>query len=199
MNRALHSRQRGFTLIEIMLTFCILILIIGIGALSLSSQSSKKKITEPALELTSLARQGMQMAITNRRPFVLAINENSVSLQNFSRKSNSFGSFSFNDDIDEGSGKIQSFELPEGMRFMVRGWEDKYFRIPGEVRDDGEETYFWVFESSGICEPIGVKLISEVEGYEGMITMDFNPLTAQTQETLTKTTVLGAENIDELE
>ena len=199
MNRALQSRQRGFTLIEIMLTFCILILIIGIGALSLSSQSSKKKITEPALELTSLARQGMQMAITNRRPFVLAINENSVSLQNFSRKSNSFGSFSFNDDIDEGSGKIQSFELPEGMGFMVRGWEDKYFRIPGEVRDDGEETYFWVFESSGICEPIGVKLISEVEGYEGMITMDFNPLTAQTQETLTKTTVLGAENIDELE
>ena len=199
MNRALQSRQRGFTLIEIMLTFCILILIIGIGALSLSSQSSKKKITEPALELTSLARQGMQMAITNRRPFVLAINENSVSLQNFSRKSNSFGSFSFNDDIDEGSDKIQSFELPKGMRFMVRGWEDKYFRIPGEVRDDGEETYFWVFESSGICEPIGVKLISEVEGYEGMITMDFNPLTAQTQETLTKTTVLGAENIDELE
>ena len=199
MNRALQSRQRGFTLIEIMLTFCILILIIGIGALSLSSQSSKKKITEPALELTSLARQGMQMAITNRRPFVLAINENSVSLQNFSRKSNSFGSFSFNDDIDQGSGKIQSFELPEGMRFMVRGWEDKYFRIPGEVRDDGEETYFWVFESSGICEPIGVKLISEVEGYEGMITMDFNPLTAQTQETLTKTTVLGAENIDELQ
>ena len=199
MNRALQGRKRGFTLIEIMLSFCILILIIGIGALSLSSQSSKKRITEPALELTSLARQGMQMAITNRRPFVLAINENSVSLQNFSRKSNSFGSFSFNDDIDQGSGKIQSFELPEGMRFMVRGWEDKYFRIPGEVRDDGEETYFWVFESSGICEPIGVKLISEVEGYEGMITMDFNPLTAQTQETLTKTTVLGAENIDELE
>ena len=199
MNRALQSRQRGFTLIEIMLTFCILILIIGIGALSLSSQSSKKKITEPALELTSLARQGMQMAITNRRPFVLAINENSVSLQNFSRNSNSFGSFSFNDDIDQGSGKIQSFELPEGMRFMVRGWEDKYFRIPGEVRDDGEETYFWVFDSSGICEPIGVKLISEVEGNEGKITMDFNPLTAQTQETLTKTTVLGAENIDELE
>ena len=199
MNKAFQGRQSGFTLIEIMLTFCILILIIGIGALSLSSQSSKKRITEPALELTSLARQGMQMAITNRRPFVLAINENSVSLQNFSRKSNSFGSFSFNDDIDQGSGKIQSFELPEGMRFMVRGWEDKYFRIPGEVRDDGEETYFWVFESSGICEPIGVKLISEVEGYEGMITMDFNPLTAQTQETLTKTTVLGAENIDELQ
>lgn len=197
MNQALHRSQRGFTLIEIMLTFCILILVIGIGALSLSSQTSKKKISEQAIELTSLARQGMQMAITNRRPFVLAIGENSVALQNYNRRSNSFGSFA--SDIDEESGIIQSFELPEGMRFMVRGWEDKYFRKPEEVRDDNEERYFWVFESSGICEPIGVKLISEVEGYEGMITMDFNPLTAQTQETLTKTTVLGADNIDELE
>ena len=133
MNKVFKGRQSGFTLIEIMLTFCILILIIGIGALSLSSQSSKKKITEPALELTSLARQGMQMAITNRRPFVLAISENSVSLQNFSRRSNSFGSFSLNDDIEEGSGKIQSFELPEGMRFMVRGWEDKYFSHLSQV------------------------------------------------------------------
>ena len=86
MNQALHRSQRGFTLIEIMLTFCILILIIGIGALSLSSQTSKKKLSEPAIELTSLARQGMQMAITNRRPFVLAIGENSVALQNYNRR-----------------------------------------------------------------------------------------------------------------
>ena len=94
------------------------------------------------------------------------------------------------------------FKVSNCLKECVLWLEDgkiNIFRIPGEVRDDGEETYFWVFESSGICEPIGVKLISEVEGYEGMITMDFNPLTAQTQETLTKTTVLGAENIDELE
>ena len=52
------------------------------------------------------------MAITNRRPFVLAIGENSVALQNYNRRSNSFGSFA--SDIDE-SGIIQSFELPEGM------------------------------------------------------------------------------------
>jgi hypothetical protein len=44
-----------------------------------------------------------------------------------------------------------------------------------------------------------VKLISEVQGLEGMVTMNFNPLTAQTQEPLSKTTVLGADNIDELE
>ena len=113
MNKAFQGRQSGFTLIEIMLTFCILILIIGIGALSLSSQSSKKKITEPALELTSLARQGMQMAITNRRPFVLAISENSVSLQNFSRRSNSFGSFSLNDDLEEGQEKFKVLNCPK--------------------------------------------------------------------------------------
>ena len=197
MNQALHRSQRGFTLIEIMLTFLYSYFSYWNRCSFIKFTNIQKKISEPAIELTSLARQGMQMAITNRRPFVLAIGENSVALQNYNRRSNSFGSFA--SDIDEESGIIQSFELPEGMRFMVRGWEDKYFRKPEEVRDDNEERYFWVFESSGICEPIGVKLISEVEGYEGMITMDFNPLTAQTQETLTKTTVLGADNIDELE
>ena len=197
MKKAIYLRHRGFTLIEIMLTFCILILVIGIGALSLGAQSSKKKVVEPAIELTSLARRGMTMAITNRRPYVLAIGENTVALQNANVRSNSFGSFF--DDFADNPGVIQSFELPEGMRFLVRGWEDKFFRVPEEVRDDGEETYFWVFESSGICEPIGVKLISDVEGLEGMVTMSFNPLTAQTQEPLSKTTVLGVDNIDELE
>jgi hypothetical protein len=180
-----------------MLVFCLLILIIGIGALSMGAQSSKKKVVEPAIEFKSLARRGMTMAITNRRPYVLAIGENSVALQNANVRSNSFGSFS--DDFSDDSKAIQEFKLPEGMRFLVRGWEDKFFRVPEEVRDDGEETYFWVFESSGICEPIGVKLISEIEGLEGMVTMNFNPLTAQTQEPLSKTTVLGADNIDELE
>ena len=197
MKNLANSRERAFTLIEIMLVFCLLILIIGIGALSMGAQSSKKKVVEPAIELKSLARRGMTMAITNRRPYVLAIGENSAALQNFSVRSNSFGSFS--DDFSDDSQAIQEFELPEGMCFLVRGWEDKFFRVPEEVRDDGEETYFWVFESSGICEPIGVKLISEVEGLEGMVTMNFNPLTAQTQEPLSKTTVLGADNIDELE
>ena len=197
MKNSANSRERAFTLIEIMLVFCLLILIIGIGALSMGAQSSKKKVVEPAIEFKSLARRGMTMAITNRRPYVLAIGENSVALQNANVRSNSFGSFS--DDFSDESKPIQKFELPEGMRFLVRGWEDKFFRVPEEVRDDGEETYFWVFESSGICEPIGVKLISEVQGLEGMVTMNFNPLTAQTQEPLSKTTVLGADNIDELE
>jgi type II secretory pathway pseudopilin PulG len=197
MKNSANSRERAFTLIEIMLVFCLLILIIGIGALSMGAQSSKKKVVEPAIEFKSLARRGMTMAITNRRPYVLAIGENSVALQNANVRSNSFGSFS--DDFSDDSKAIQEFKLPEGMRFLVRGWEDKFFRVPEEVRDDGEETYFWVFESSGICEPIGVKLISEIEGLEGMVTMNFNPLTAQTQEPLSKTTVLGADNIDELE
>ncbi|RZO12079.1 MAG: hypothetical protein EVB09_12450 [Verrucomicrobiaceae bacterium] len=191
-----RSSMRGFTLIEILVGFCLLFLIIGVGAYSLSAQSAKKKIVEPANELQSLARRGMQMAITNRRPFVLAISENSVALQESRIRSGSIGSI-FDDGPEKGV--IDSFELPEFMKFLVRSWEDKYFRPPEEVRDDDEEVYRWVFESSGICEPLGIKLICEEEGSEGMLTMEFNPLTAQIQEPLNKTIVLGAENIDELE
>ena len=191
-----RSSMRGFTLIEILVGFCLLFLIIGVGAYSLSAQSAKKKIVEPATELQSLARRGMQMAITNRRPFVLAISENSIALQESRIRSGSIG-IAFDDGPEPGV--IDSFELPEFMRFLVRSWEDKYFRPPEEVRSDDEEVYRWIFESSGICEPLGIKLICEEEGSEGMLTMEFNPLTAQIQEPLNKTIVLGAENIDELE
>jgi len=196
MKALTRSSMRGFTLIEILVGFCLLFLIIGVGAYSLSAQSAKKKIVEPANELQSLARRGMQMAITNRRPFVLAISENSVALQESRIRSGSIGSI-----FDDGPepGVIDSFELPEFMRFLVRSWEDKYFRSPEEILSDDEEVYRWVFESSGICEPLGIKLICEEEGSEGMLTMEFNPLTAQIQEPLNKTIVLGAENIDELE
>ena len=191
-----RSSMRGFTLIEILVGFCLLFLIIGVGAYSLSAQSAKKKIVEPATELQSLARRGMQMAITNRRPFVLAISENSIVLQESRIRSGSIG-IVFDDGPEPGV--IDSFELPEFMRFLVRSWEDKYFRPPEEVRSDDEEVYRWIFESSGICEPLGIKLICEEEGSEGMLTMEFNPLTAQIQEPLNKTIVLGVENIDELE
>ncbi len=196
MKALTRSSMRGFTLIEILVGFCLLFLIIGVGAYSLSAQSAKKKIVEPAIELQSLARRGMQMAITNRRPFVLAISENSIVLQESRIRSGSIG-IVFDDGPEPGV--IDSFELPEFMRFLVRSWEDKYFRPPEEVRSDDEEVYRWVFESSGICEPLGIKLICEEEGSEGMLTMEFNPLTAQIQEPLNKTIVLGAENIDELE
>jgi len=196
MKALTRSSMRGFTLIEILVGFCLLFLIIGVGAYSLSAQSAKKKIVEPAIELQSLARRGMQMAITNRRPFVLAISENSIVLQESRIRSGSIG-IVFDDGPEPGV--IDSFELPEFMRFLVRSWEDKYFRPPEEVRSDDEEVYRWIFESSGICEPLGIKLICEEEGSEGMLTMEFNPLTAQIQEPLNKTIVLGAENIDELE
>ena len=196
MKALTRSSMRGFTLIEILVGFCLLFLIIGVGAYSLSAQSAKKKIVEPATELQSLARRGMQMAITNRRPFVLAISENSIVLQESRIRSGSIG-IVFDDGPEPGVN--DSFELPEFMRFLVRSWEDKYFRPPEEVRSDDEEVYRWIFESSGICEPLGIKLICEEEGSEGMLTMEFNPLTAQIQEPLNKTIVLGAENIDELE
>ena len=91
MKALTRSSMRGFTLIEILVGFCLLFLIIGVGAYSLSAQSAKKKIVEPATELQSLARRGMQMAITNRRPFVLAISENSIVLQESRIRSGSIG------------------------------------------------------------------------------------------------------------
>ena len=65
---------------------------------------------------------------------------------------------------------IGSYQLDELMRLEVRRWGEKHFRKP-----EGDA---WVFESSGICEPIGIKFIHQ----KGFIEMEFNPLTAKVQD-----------------
>ena len=68
------------------------------------------------------------------------------------------------------SGMLGAYQLDELMTLEVRRWGEKYFRKP-----EGDA---WVFEPSGICEPIGIKLIHD----KGFIEMEFNPLTAKIQD-----------------
>jgi type II secretory pathway pseudopilin PulG len=180
MRTAAQSNGRGFTLIEVLVSFFLLMLIIGVGALSLSAQSDKKKLVEPASEFKALARKGLQLAISNRRPFAIALREDGFALGEANiRVDNEFPG---SDDDEGSSSTIKNYQLDDDMRLEVRRWGDKHFRPP-----DGDS---WVFEASGICEPLSVRLYHPA----GVIEMEFNPLTAKVAE---QSLVLGEENIDD--
>lgn len=168
----------GFTLIEVVISFVLIVLIIGVGVLSLATESARKQITKPAGELKKYARRGLQMAINQRRAFAIQLTPDSFALREGSMDTagedgiDRFSSDSFDESIgDESpSGMLGAYQLDELMTLEVRRWGEKYFRKP-----EGDA---WVFEPSGICEPIGIKLIHE----KGFIEMEFNPLTAKIQE-----------------
>ncbi len=168
----------GFTLIEVVVSFVLIILIIGVGVLSLATESARKQITKPAGELKKYARRGLQMAINKRRSFAIQLTPDSFALREGSRDSAREGDLEFGSsgDFDElageedPSGMLGAYQLDELMSLEVRRWGEKYFRKP-----EGDA---WVFDPSGICEPIGIKLIHQ----KGFIEMEFNPLTAKVQD-----------------
>ena len=161
----------GFTLIEIVVSFVLIVLIIGVGVLSLTTESARKQITKPASELKKYARRGLQMAINNRRSFAIELTPDSFALREGTGVANpgeDFDRFSGEEDVT--AGMLGSYQLDDLMRLEVRRWGEKYFRKP--------EADAWVFEPSGICEPIHIKLIHQ----KGFIEMEFNPLTAKVQD-----------------
>lgn len=178
LTKRYQRSSAGFTLIEVVISFVLIVLIIGVGVLSLATESARKQITKPAGELKKYARRGLQMAINQRRAFAIQLTPDSFALREGSMDTvgedgiDRFSSDSFDESIgDESpSGMLGAYQLDELMTLEVRRWGEKYFRKP-----EGDA---WVFEPSGICEPIGIKLIHE----KGFIEMEFNPLTAKIQE-----------------
>ena len=178
LTKRYQRSSAGFTLIEVVVSFVLIVLIIGVGVLSLATESARKQITKPAGELKKYARRGLQMAINQRRAFAIQLTPDSFALREGSMDTagedgiDRFSRDSFDESIgDEAlSGMLGAYQLDELMTLEVRRWGEKYFRKP-----EGDA---WVFEPSGICEPIGIKLIHE----KGFIEMEFNPLTAKIQE-----------------
>ena len=190
MKQQTDNRRGAFTLLEVLVSFVLLMLIISVGALSLSAQSNKKKLVEPATELKVYARKALQLAINNRRSFGVHLTVRGFTLREAFVKNkedeDTFSQFAPLFDEPEESDiepVLESYELDDDMRLEVRRWGEKHFREP-------EEHDTWIFEPSGICEPLAIKLISP----DGKVEMEFNPLTAKIAD---QSLVLGAEYIDD--
>lgn len=169
--------KSAFTLLEVVIVFVLIIVITGAGVLSLNTVSAEKKIVKPANSTKSMAREALRLAIKNRHSYAISLKEDSVTLRKGTgtvteqdQQDPSFAPLFGEEEAEDTSGVVDSLELGDDLRLEVRRWNEKYFREPeGDV---------WVFEPSGICEPLAIKLIHK----NGYIEMEFNPLTAKIQD-----------------
>ncbi len=166
----------GFTLIEIIVVILLIITIIGIGILSLTAEGTRKQIEEPAADLKVLARRALTSAINERHAFAIHFTVDSFSLREGSgavavEEAEADPRFAalYDEQRTNAGGVVEAHKL-ENLTVEVRRWGEKHFRAPMEEGGD-----YWVFEPSGICEPIGVRLLHR----EGSIEMHFNPLSAK--------------------
>lgn len=71
--------------------------------------------------------------------------------------------------IEEGLRYFQEYTFPEGVRVSVRFWNDTEW-----LSLEGSEYRRWIFQPSGMCEPMRVR----VEADESFFEIEFHPLTA---------------------
>ncbi|HUF62806.1 MAG TPA: type II secretion system protein [Verrucomicrobiales bacterium] len=170
------ARSAGFTLIEIVVTLFIVLIILGTAVFSIDTVMKESRLQKESTAIKLAARKSLRTALAERRSFTITfrptyftvaptypdrVPEEVLAAQ---RRRGSRGRQV--EEVLPPGGVRHDFE--EGMVLQVRRWGEMNWRLPGELGDR------WVFEPSGICEPISVRLNHETSYVE----LTFNPLTA---------------------
>lgn len=180
MRSALRQRQRqrqrqrppaaGFTLIEIVITLSIIALLLGMTVLTINSVSSERQLRTPAEVLKDFAKQARMFAIVEQRPHQVLITPRSLRLQSSGQSLNE-DYINIKGEVAEDIPAIKRYDLEEDTRMLIRRWNEAEWR---PVKADS-----WVFEHSGICEPLSIRFERVTDG--SYLELTFNALTANVE------------------
>lgn len=166
-------RTRGFTLVEIVISIFIVVLLLGMVVLSVHTFSDQRRLREVSSSLMDYAKQARSKAVLERRAFQIAFQPTHFAVQGMRQVTDeefAMGSLFLVEGEAARAEELARFEIPEDMTLEILRWNtDKWQPAPGHA---------WVFEQSGICEPLSIRINSPA----GYIAMRFNPLTANVEE-----------------
>lgn len=168
------------TLLEVVIALSLVALIVGIGVIKYEDGSEERAIRQGASRIEAMASRAHAMSILHQKPFWLRFEEGRVILA---------GADINTPVADEGERsdlKWDSLERPESREVIydeyateallsVNRWgtaEDEWLE-PNE-----DEQLTWQFQSTGLCEPVGIRL--EVE--DSWVIMRMHPLTARVED-----------------
>ncbi|MGB8354688.1 MAG: prepilin-type N-terminal cleavage/methylation domain-containing protein [Chthoniobacteraceae bacterium] len=155
----IHRRRAGgFTLLEMSLVLFILLLIAGVAIPLTSGLIAEERLRQHARELLLYARTARRLAVTENRPYEIHFAEKAFLLEPYLTSENRQG------DV------VSNHTLASDTSYSVQRWGEKEFGKP-----DDES---WIFQPSGICEPIRVHFQND----KNWIEFGFNPLTGRAQE-----------------
>jgi prepilin-type N-terminal cleavage/methylation domain-containing protein len=146
-------RARGFTLLEIMISICILLVILGLAVPSLSGVLADKRLRHSMNEFNDLVRQAQERSVAEHRAYLIVWSEKEVLLR------------------PEAFGKEEEIK-PAAQLALAKG-ESLVLSLPSALAKDLAAE--WIFWPSGTCEPAIVKF----RGANGSWAANYSPLTAR--------------------
>ena len=199
-----HSRSRGFTLVEIVIALTIVAVLAAATVPMLKGFREERLAREPVTALVRLAREARMRAMTEKRPYQVAfygsgftasryfnpylqlaeLNEFLETGQNLPEEQPTFEK----NDLDNGGSVTKTterplappapkydehwtekYEMPQDMKYAIQFWYDLE-----PLYVEGESVKLWVFQPSGICQPLKV----HIEGTSSTFDIEFAALTA---------------------
>jgi type II secretion system protein H len=151
--RQFPTRPRGYTLIEIALVLAIMVMVVGAAIPFSSGFMREQRLRDVIRELLILATTARTEAMTTGRATGVVFGKSGFGL--------------LRPGAEEPSDNCL---VPRGMSYLIRP-----FGSEKSAKPDGQT---WIFQPSGLCEPITFRL----EEGDAWIEVAFDPLTASIGE-----------------
>ena len=146
-------RARGFTLLEVMISICILLVILGLAVPSLTGVLADKRLRHSLNEFNDLVRQAQERSVTEHRAYLMVWDDKGVQLR------------------PEAFAKGE--EVKATAELALAKGEALVLSLPSALTKDPPAE--WIFWPAGNCEPATVKF----SGANGEWTANYSPLTAR--------------------
>jgi prepilin-type N-terminal cleavage/methylation domain-containing protein len=171
--------RAGMTLLEVVIALSLVALIVGIGAVKYADGAEERALRTSAGKIEAMASRGHAMSILHQKPFWLRFEEGRVVLAGADVKAAPVeGDEPYipdPEDFDESPSMETVYDEFQSEVFLsLRRWgspEDAW------IEPDEDTSVTWQFQSTGLCEPVGIRLVSG----ESWIEMHMHPLTARVE------------------
>ena len=162
-----RGSMAGFTLIELMVGLGIVFILLGVGTHAGRFWAAEQALHKPMDKLKEFAKRACHLAIAEQRDWEIVINARSIEMRPKQAASEADQRF-----LDAADTKLErkpggeSVTFEPDIRLAIRRFGEEKWQNP---RPD-----HWVFQHSGICEPIHFRVEREGRALE----VTFDPLTA---------------------
>lgn len=192
----------GFTLVELVIAFSVLVILAGIAVPAIDSAQREKLAREPVDALYGMAREVRLRAMQERRPYQVVFDGTGFRAarlfqpyggrEEFEQKRLEVEQLEQRDamieaskargiqltveeenrrleEVEDGLRYFEEYELDPSVTLDLRFWDEtRWINLgAGEFRR-------WIFQPSGMCEPLRVRIRAERAYFE----VEFHPLTA---------------------
>lgn len=160
-------KRRAFTLMEMLVALAIVGIIISASVIGVGSLNDERNLRAPLNELRILGKRAWARSMEEQRAWQIKILPDRFVLE--PKQPVNVDDLKLFKEVDNQMGRssgVDVYKIDPEVRVEVRHWGEAEWHTP---RPDA-----WVFEHSGLCEPINVRFISDFATIE----VSFDPLTA---------------------